>query len=279
MHRKAEEEGQSGSPNLLLRDPAHVAIRTSNGVKPCPTPGALSAIELDDLIGALARAAGNAISARFDGVELHAGNGYLIHRFVAPNVNSRTDAYGGSLRGRAKLLLEIVEALVGAVGAGGTGVRPTPRKYSYDIREEDADELYPYLLGEELPNALACVHVSTSDASFLPPIRLGWPRFLIANLRSRVASGKLTVPSLAPLGASHADMMSFGRAFIANPDLPARSANRRAHGMPQSSRVSRRALARTGTALSTVEASSGCGPPTSPRRTVKRSSPTTRSPA
>ena len=190
-----------------------------------PTPRALETHELPALVAEFAAAARNAITAGFDGVELHAANGYLLNQFLASNTNQRGDAYGGSVTGRIRFVVEVVEAVVAAIGVGRTGIRITPGHMFNDIVDANPLETHRALL-DALPTAdLAYVHVMLPD-SFSPQLNnAGDPQSLIPALRSHVkgpliAAGNLTAASAqALLDSGLIQLAVFGRAFIANPDL------------------------------------------------------------
>jgi N-ethylmaleimide reductase len=100
---------------------------TENGFEPIPTPRALETAEIPAIVEQYAQAARNALAAGFDGVEVHAANGYLIDQFLRTQTNNRTDRYGGSIENRSRFLMEVVDAVSAAVGAGRTGVRISPQ--------------------------------------------------------------------------------------------------------------------------------------------------------
>jgi N-ethylmaleimide reductase len=190
-----------------------------------PTPRALSAAELPLLVEEFVSAARSAIEAGFDGVELHAANGYLLNQFLASNTNLRSDAYGGSVQGRIRFVAEVVEAVAAAIGASRTGIRVSPGHMFNDIVDEDPVGTHRALL-DALPTAdMAWVHVMRPD-SFSPQLNnAGDPQALIPALRPHVkgpliAAGNLTAASAqALLDSGLIELAVFGRAFISNPDL------------------------------------------------------------
>ncbi|GAA4235337.1 hypothetical protein GCM10022254_42390 [Actinomadura meridiana] len=173
-----------------------------------------------------AEAARRAIQAGFDGVELHGANGYLISQFLSSNANLRTDQYGGSVSGRIRFAIEAASATVDAVGAQRTGIRLSPGGTFWGVEENDVLDLYSALLTELARLQVAYVHLeATVDKEVLVKLRRAWPGTLIMN-------------PVVPMGAKQtgrddadrwlrmgADLISFGRAFIANPDLVERLRN------------------------------------------------------
>src|SRR4051794_8644540 len=195
-------------------------VFTPTGPRPAPMPRALDTAEVPEHARSYAQAARRAIDAGFDGVELHGANGYLISQFLSSNANLRTDRYGGSVRNRIRFAVEAVSATVEAVGAARTGIRLSPGATFWGVEESDAPELYTALLAELARLDLAYVHLeATTDEEVLVGLRRAWPGTLVMN----------PVPPMGPKqtgrdDADHwlglgADLISFGRAFIANPDL------------------------------------------------------------
>jgi len=190
-----------------------------------PTPRALETAELPALIDEFVTAARNARAAGFDGVELHAANGYLLNQFLASNTNRRTDGYGTSVNGRIRFVVEVVEAVAAAIGAARTGIRVSPGHMFNDIVDANPLETHRALL-DALPTAeMAYVHVMLPDA-FSPQLNnAGDPQAVLPSLRPHVkgaliAAGNLTVASASEMIDSGLIQLAvFGRPFIANPDL------------------------------------------------------------
>jgi N-ethylmaleimide reductase len=190
-----------------------------------PEPRALETGELPGVIEEFVDAARHAIAAGFDGVELHAANGYLLNQFLASNTNRRTDGYGGSVVGRIRFVVETVEAVAAAIGVERTGIRITPGHMFNDIVDEDPLGTHRALL-DALPTArMAYVHVMLPDA-FSPQLNnAGDPSAILPALRPHVkgaliAAGNLNRDSAqALLDAGLIQLAVFGRPFIANPDL------------------------------------------------------------
>ena len=201
---------------------------TYDGKQPYVEARALTLDEIPRLIGDYVHAARNAMAAGFDGVQLHGANGYLIDQFLRDNSNFRDDAYGGPVENRIRLLDEVTAALVGEVGADRTSVRLSPNGNS-----QGADDSNPEALFTAAARALAAHRIAfleqrelgpsgTFGASDVPrqspAIRKVFPGPLVLNQDYDAASAQ------AALDSGVADAISFGRPFLANPDLPARLA-------------------------------------------------------
>jgi N-ethylmaleimide reductase len=190
-----------------------------------PTPRAFETAELPALVEEFVTAARNAREAGFDGVELHAANGYLLNQFLASNCNLRTDGYGTSLQGRIRFVVEVVKAVASAIGASRTAIRVSPGHMFNDLVDANPLETHVALL-DALPTAdMAYVHVMLPDA-FSPQLNnAGEPLALLHALRPHVkgaliAAGNLTLESAqAHLDSGLLQLAVFGRPFIANPDL------------------------------------------------------------
>ncbi|MCZ4512714.1 alkene reductase [Streptomyces sp. ActVer] len=200
--------------------PAVGDVFTPNGPQPAPVPRALETPEVPEHARSYADAARRAVDAGFDGVELHGANGYLISQFLSTNANLRTDRYGGSVAHRIRFAVEAVSATVEAVGAARTGIRLSPGGTFWGVRESDVTELYTALLGELARLELAYVHLeATSDEEVLVALRRAWPGTLVMNPVVPMGpkqTGRSEADHWLGLGA---DLVSFGRGFIANPDL------------------------------------------------------------
>lgn len=193
-------------------------------------PRALDAAELPGIVEDYRLAALAAIEAGFDGVEIHAANGYLLDQFLKTGSNQRTDAYGGSIENRARFLLDVVQAIAGAIGGGRTGIRLSPVTPANDVVDVHPQSLFEHVLRRLAAFDLAYVHViegATGGPRDLPD-----RPFDYAALREayRAAGGRgawmvnngYDLP-LAQKALDHgADLVAFGRTYIANPDLVAR---------------------------------------------------------
>ncbi|WP_329444678.1 alkene reductase [Streptomyces canus] len=200
--------------------PATGEVFTPTGPQPAPVPRALGTEEVPEHAESYAEAARRAVDAGFDGVELHGANGYLISQFLSSNANLRTDRYGGSVTNRIRFAVEAAAATVDAVGAERTGIRLSPGGGFWGVEETEVVELYTALLTELSRLGLAYVHLeATAPEETLLTLRRVWPGALVMNpvlpLGAKQA-GRSEADHWLGLGA---ELISFGRAFIANPDL------------------------------------------------------------
>ncbi|MEI6160859.1 MAG: alkene reductase [Roseococcus sp.] len=195
-------------------------VYTHTGMKPYGTPRALEASEIPAMIATYGRAATLAREAGLDGVEVHGANGYLPNQFLAPNVNHRTDAWGGSLENRARFLLGAVDSAVAAIGADRVGVRLSPGGVFNDIQDPEAPVTYAYVAAELAKRNLAYLHIFNTNPGFdvAALIRANYKGTLILN------GGYDRARAEADIASGLADLVAFGVPFLANPDLPARLA-------------------------------------------------------
>ncbi|MEU9704678.1 alkene reductase [Streptomyces sp. NPDC047981] len=204
-----------------LPDPIH----TPSGFQDPVVPREMTLDEIRSTVADFAVAARNAVAAGFAGVEVHSANGYLLHQFLAKNTNRRTDAYGGAVTGRVRFTLEVVRAVVEAIGPERVGVRISPGLTVNGIEEGDTDALYPALVGELAELDLAYLHIvhADPDSPLFRTIRAAWPGRLVANpVLSREAVAEGGRAEAEALLATGADLIALGRPFLANPDLVAR---------------------------------------------------------
>jgi N-ethylmaleimide reductase len=196
---------------------------TTSGFQPCVTPRALETTEIPELVAQYRRAAQSALAAGFDGVEIHAANGYLIEQFLRDSTNLRTDAYGGSRENRARLLLEVTEAVAAVCGAMRVGIRLSPVGYA-NAAGLDSDPLrtYAYVVDQLNRFGLAYIHViegATQGPREVPGgfdlqiLRRSFKGLYIGN------NGYDLGLALEARRRNLADLISFGRLYIANPDL------------------------------------------------------------
>jgi N-ethylmaleimide reductase len=199
-------------------------VFTFEGPKDFVTPKELTEDEIGQTIAAFVTSARNAISAGFDGVELHAANGYLIHQFLSTNANRRTDAWGGSVEGRIRFAVEVATAVAEAIGADRTGLRISPANPFNDIAEDGHRDTYRALVAAVEPLGLAYLHSieSSEDREFTRELRKGFGGTFILNPFTPNAT--TTAEHLGLIEDGTADLVSFGALFLANPDLPARLA-------------------------------------------------------
>ncbi len=188
------------------------------------TPRALERAEIPAVIEAFRRGAQHAQQAGFDGVELHAANGYLIDQFLQDSTNRRTDDYGGPVENRARLLIETTEALISVWGAGRVGVHLAPRGDSHDMGDSDRLATFSYVARElgKRRVAFLCVRERLGPDRIGPELRSAFGGVYIVN------EGFTLETAEQALAANDADGVAFGKLFIANPDLPRRLARRAA---------------------------------------------------
>jgi N-ethylmaleimide reductase len=196
---------------------------TAEGFIPVSTPRALRDDEIPGLIADYRRAAANAITAGFDGVEIHGANTYLLEQFLRDSVNERSGPYGGSIANRARLLLEVVKAVTEEIGAGRTGLRLSPMTTFTAPLDSDPQALYGYVVEQLAPLGLAFLHVIEGEtggtrtpegkAFDYAALHRAFPgAWLVNNGYSR----ELAIETIAD---GTADLVAFGRPFISNPDL------------------------------------------------------------
>ncbi|MDT0200728.1 alkene reductase [Nocardioides sp. AE5] len=205
-----------------LKDADGTVVRAN-----CPTPRALDTEEIPRLVEDYRRAARNAMDAGFDLVEVHGAHGYLLHQFLAAPSNQRTDAYGGSLENRARLLLEVVDAIAAEVGADRVGVRLSPFGTFNGLDPADDGESGLYAANALSSRGLAFLHLSEPDWTGAPALDDDFRKQLRAAYDGViVGAGAYDVAKAERLLADGLiDAAAFGRPFIANPDLPHRLAN------------------------------------------------------
>ncbi|MEU1370768.1 alkene reductase [Streptomyces sp. NPDC005803] len=197
-------------------------VFTHEGPKDFVTPRELTDAEVRETIADYAAAARAAVDAGFDGVELHGANGYLIHQFLAPNSNLRTDAWGGSVEGRIRFALETVRAVVAEIGAARTAIRLSPGNPYNDIDEPAPESTYSALVQAMEPLGLAYLHLveaAAEDRTLTEILRKQFNGTLVLNPASEGPTGP---GALALIEDGVADIVSYGVLFLANPDLPER---------------------------------------------------------
>lgn len=225
------------SASAIAADNVSVFIETTPGagelVKPS-VPRALSTDEVQALVQLYIQAARNALEAGFDGVEIHCANGYLVNQFISAHSNHRQDQYGGSLENRLRFLTEVVAGVAECIGKEKVGVRFAPLFTSTDeartylgMVEEDPHTTYIEAI-KVLENAgIAYLSIAEADWDNAPPMPQAFRRDVRSTFSGAIMyAGRYTADSGSQLLESGlADLVAFGRPFIANPDLPARIAN------------------------------------------------------
>ncbi len=202
---------------------ANASTFTREGFIPVSKPRALRDDEIPALIEDYRRAARNAIDAGFDGVEIHAANTYLIEQFLRDSVNDRSGPYGGSIANRARLLLEVVAAITGEIGAGRTGIRLSPMTTFTAPLDSDPQALYGYVVEQLAPFGLAYLHVIEGETGGTRTPE-GKPFDYEALHRAfkgawMVNNGYSRDLALQTVADGKADLVAFGRSFISTPDL------------------------------------------------------------
>ena len=187
---------------------------TDAGMKDFVEPRALTIDEIKAIVSDFGTATANAIKAGFDGVELHAASGYLVQQFLATNVNQRTDEYGGTIENRARFLFEVLDAMTAAVGAEKVGIKLSPRMGFNDIQEDDADELYAYIVKKLSDYKLAYLHLGDfGNQGWHAKLRPLYDGAYLAGAGFDKARGE------ALLNEGGADAIVYGTLFVSNPDL------------------------------------------------------------
>ncbi len=193
---------------------------TAKGFEPIPTPRALETAEIPAIVAQYAQAARNAMAAGFDGVEVHGANGYLIDQFLRDQTNHRTDRYGGSIENRSRFLLEVVDAVTAAIGAERTGVRISPQNGQNDIADSDPQALFNYVAEQLSAKGLAYLHTIEGDTSgtAVPPFDYQKLKDLFGGMV--IANNGFDKKSAnEAISEGRADLVAFGKPYIANPDL------------------------------------------------------------
>lgn len=186
--------------------------------RPYPVPRALALEEIPGIVAAYRKGAENAKLAGFDGVEIHGANGYLLDQFLQDGTNQRTDAYGGPVENRARLLLVVTDAAIEVWGAGRVGMHLAPRRDSHDMSDSDPAATFGYVARELRKRGIAfiCAREAVGDDSLGPLIKKEFGGIYIANEKMDKDSAQRII------AAGQADAVAWGQAFIANPDLPRR---------------------------------------------------------
>lgn len=198
---------------------------TADGFVPMVTPRALTLEEMPHIVEQYRTAAVNAKAAGFDGVEIHAANGYLLDQFLRDKTNHRTDAYGGSVENRARLLLEVTAAVVAVWGGDRVGIRLSPLSKFGDIDDSNPQPLYTYVVEQLNQFNLVYLHVIEGDTGGTREVAGGFDLQILRRLfngKYMANNGYDLDLALATREQNKADLICFGRPYIANPDLVAR---------------------------------------------------------
>ena len=197
----------------------------SNGMQPYPVPTAMSDDDITTTIGEYATACKNAIDAGFDGVELHAANGYLIDQFLNTATNQRTDRWGGNVENRIRFAVEVAKAAAAQIGAERIGMRISPYGvFNGAVPDPKMDALYLRLVEELNAVGLAYIHVVDHSSMGAPEVSPELKAKIRANFKGKyiLSGGYDAARANADLDAQKGDLVAFGRPFISNPDLVAK---------------------------------------------------------
>lgn len=221
--RAAHPAINHGAANLA---PSAIAIegdiQTPDGEVPHAVPRALTTDEIAGVAQAFANAAKSAITAGFDGVEVHGANGYLIDQFLRDSANQRTDSYGGSMENRARFLFEVLTAVSAAIGSERVGLRLSPLNSFNSMKDSDPIALTEFLATRLNEFKLAYLHLMRADfyqtqtGDVMPIARMHYQGVLIGNM------GYSSDEAAAAIRDNKLDAVAFGTGFLANPDFPAR---------------------------------------------------------
>ena len=214
---------QADAKTFIIEDGKGAFVPTSE-------PRALETAELPGIVEDYRKAARAAIDAGFDGVEIHAANGYLIDQFLRSGVNDRTDQYGGSIENRARFLFEVVEAITKEIGAGVTGIRLSPVTAAGDSSDPQPQPLFTYVVEGLAKYGLSYIHVIEGQTGGPRDFKQGDAPFDYQALRAayQAAGGKAAwmvnngydrQMAIEAVESGKADVVAFGRPFISNPDL------------------------------------------------------------
>jgi 2,4-dienoyl-CoA reductase-like NADH-dependent reductase (Old Yellow Enzyme family) len=182
------------------------------------TPRALETSEISSIVEAYRKGAENAKEAGFDGVEIHGANGYLLDQFLQDSTNKRNDAYGGPIENRARLMLEVTDAVISVWGAGRVGMHLAPRGDAHTMGDSNPLATFGYVAEQLGKRGIAFIFIRESLGAnrIGPELKKRFGGVLIANEGFNRETAQQVV------AAGEADAVSFGKVFIANPDLPRR---------------------------------------------------------
>lgn len=228
-HSVFHPDGLPVAPSALAPD-AQVWIVGDDGVGrmlDCPTPRALSTQEIKDIVADYRQAAANAIEAGFNGVEVHAGNGYLIDQFLRATSNKRNDEYGGSLENRIRFALEIIKAISNEIGAERTAIRLAPFITQRGMNDPEAIDAILLLAKYFDELGIAYIHLAEADWDDAPTVTDTFRQQLRKNFSGAIVVAGNYTPEKANelINDNLVDYVAFGRKFLANPDLPYRLKN------------------------------------------------------
>ena len=229
-HGSFHADGKPVAPSAIAPNAEVWVVNSQTGagqMLECPTPRALSTFEVKSIVQDFKQAARNALLAGFDGVEIHGANGYLIDQFLRASSNKRDDRYGGSVHNRIRFAVEIAEHVSHVFGAGRVGFRLSPFNMSRGMDDPSAPDTMIALAKSLNAMALGYIHIAEADWDYAPETPVSFRRALRDAFGGTiiVAGNYNAEKSEAILASGHADLVAFGRPFIANPDLPRRLMN------------------------------------------------------
>jgi N-ethylmaleimide reductase len=211
-------------------------VHTPEGKKPYVTPRELRDDEIPGIVAGFKKAAENAKAAGFDGVEVHGANGYLLDEFLRDGANKRSGPYGGSIENRARLMLEVLDAVISVWGADRVGLRISPLNSYNSMIDGDPVAITTYIAQQCSTRGIAYLHVMRSDffqaqqGDVLTPARQYFQGVLISNMGYTADEAELAISE------GKLDAVAFGTSFLANPDLPARIAAKSPLNAPNAAR-------------------------------------------
>lgn len=192
------------------------------GMKDHPVPQALDAKQLVETRNEFVQAARHAVEAGFDGIELHAANGYLLEQFLSPHANQRTDNYGGSIENRSRFVLEVAQAVSDAIGKDKVGIRVSPFGVFNDMPNyPEIEATYTYLAEQLNRIGIVYIHIVDHSAGGAPEVPLSIKQTFRSTFKNTlILSGGYTLARAEEdLSSGFADLVAFGKPFITNPDL------------------------------------------------------------
>lgn len=209
---------------------------TPTGLQEMVTPRALDLTELPGVVAQYIHSAKQAKAAGFDGIEIHGANGYLLNQFLCDATNQRTDSYGGSVENRARLMLEVMDAVIPVWGKDRVGIRLSPVSNANDVSDSQPQAVFGYVVEQLDKRGIAFIHFvegNTGRERDVPGFDWNWARrtfhgAYIAN------NGYTRDMALEATQSGHADMIAFGKPYIANPDLVQRLQKNAPLAMPDS---------------------------------------------
>lgn len=228
-HARFQPDGKPVAPSAIAAGASVWVVDPATGkgeMQPCPEPRALRTEEIAGIVADYANAARNARDAGFDGVEIHAANGYLLDSFMRSSSNHRTDQYGGSIENRTRLLIEVAEAVAAVFGAAQTGIRFSPFITQRGMNDPEAPETILVMARALEQMGFGHIHIAEADWDDAPETPMEFRVALRQAFSGHiiVAGGYDAHKAQRYLTPGLIDLVAFGRPFIANPDFPQRLA-------------------------------------------------------